>query len=77
MQKAAGHRGNFIRPFLLLPSGKSGPKLLPRLAASLSPTKGRLGEEGAIGIPKSSDRKRDDIEGSEIVRTPKKRKSVD
>ena len=77
MQKAAGHRGNFIRPFLLLPSGKSGPKLLPRLAASLSLTKGRMDEEGSIGIPKSPDRQRDDIAQGAIVGTPKKRESAE
>ena len=77
MQKAAGRRGNFIRPFLLLPSGKSGPKLLPRLAASLSLTKGRMDEEGSIGIPKSHDRQRDDIAESAIVGTMEKRESAE
>ena len=77
MQKATGRRVNFIRSLLLLPSGKSGPKLLPRLAASLSLTKGRMDEEGSIGIPKSHDRQRDDIAESEIARTPKKRESAD
>ena len=76
MQKAADRRGNFIRSLLLLPSGKSGPTLLPRLASSLLLTKGRMGEEGFIGIPKSPDRQRDDIVESAIVGTLGKRESA-
>ena len=56
----------------LLPSEKSGPKLLPRLAASLSPTKGRMDEEGAIEYPNSPDKQRDEIAESAIAGTPKK-----
>ena len=58
--------------YSLLPSGKSGPKLLPRLAASLSPTKGRMDEEGAIEYPNSPDKQRDEIAESAIAGTPKK-----
>ena len=76
MQKAAGRRVNFIRSLLLLPSGKTGQKLLPRLAASLSPTKGRMDEAGSIGIPKSPDRQRDAIAEGAIVGTAKKRESA-
>ena len=77
MQKAAGRRGNFIRSLLLLPSGKTGQKLLPRLASSLSLTKGRMGEEGSIGIPKSHDRQRDDIAESAIAGTLEKRETAE
>ena len=62
--------------YSLLPSGKSGPKLLPRLAASLSPTKGRMGEEGAVEYPNSPDKQRDENAESAIAGTPKKLESA-
>ena len=68
--------GTFPGIYSLLPSGKSGPKLLPRLAASLSPTKGRMNEEGAIEYPSSPEKRRDEIAGSAIAGTPGKLESA-